>query len=94
MAIRSPAARAPLRLLLGRPATMEGVVGGARMGAPRYFSDSTGRILSEEERAKENVFIQKMERERLEKLRRKREKERAEVEKSSAEKKLEEPLAG
>ncbi|KAG1369703.1 putative 40S ribosomal protein S25 [Cocos nucifera] len=86
MAIRSSVARAPLRLLLGRPATMEGVVGGGRMGAPRYFSDSTGRILSEEERAKENVYIQKMERERLEKLRRKQEKERAEAEKSRPDK--------
>lgn len=27
-------------------------------GATRYFSDGKGRILSEEERAKENVYIQ------------------------------------
>lgn len=27
-------------------------------GATRYFSDGTGRILSEEERAAENVYIQ------------------------------------
>ncbi|XP_008787624.1 uncharacterized protein LOC103705611 [Phoenix dactylifera] len=92
MAIRSPAARAPLRLLLARPGAMEGVVGGARGGAPRYFSEGTGRILSEEERAKEAVYIQKMERERLEKLRRKLEKERMESEKSGADKKSEEPL--
>ncbi|KAL8543905.1 hypothetical protein ACS0TY_004453 [Phlomoides rotata] len=35
----------------------------------RYFSESKGRILSEEERAKEIVYIQKMEREKMEKLR-------------------------
>jgi hypothetical protein len=27
-------------------------------GAPRYFSDGKGRVLSEEERAAENVYIQ------------------------------------
>ena len=42
----------------------------------RYFSDGK-RILSEEERAKETVYIQKMERERLEKLKQKAEKEKA-----------------
>jgi hypothetical protein len=37
---------------------MEGI-GGSR-GAPRYFSDSirSGKVLSEEERAAENVYIQ------------------------------------
>ncbi|GAA0156016.1 hypothetical protein LIER_13609 [Lithospermum erythrorhizon] len=45
--------------------------------ALRRFSDK-GRILSEEERAKETVYIQKMERERLEKMRKKAEKEKAE----------------
>ncbi|KAL6634229.1 hypothetical protein ACP70R_026900 [Stipagrostis hirtigluma subsp. patula] len=51
--------------------------GGGRV--PRYFSDKTsGRVLSEEERAAENVYIQKMEREKLEKLRRKADKEKAE----------------
>ncbi|CAA3005202.1 uncharacterized transmembrane DDB_G0293028 isoform X1 [Olea europaea subsp. europaea] len=53
----------------------------------RYLSDS-GRVLSEEERAKETVYIQKMERERLEKLKKKKEKEKAEKER--AEKKAEE----
>ena len=33
----------------------------------RYFSDDKGRIFSEEERAKETVYIKKMEKERLEK---------------------------
>ncbi|KAM3336281.1 hypothetical protein ACQJBY_030332 [Aegilops geniculata] len=50
---------------------MEGI---GRIRAPRYFSNSirSGRVLSEEERAAENVYIQKMEREKLEKLRRKK----------------------
>ncbi|KAJ9175404.1 hypothetical protein P3X46_013962 [Hevea brasiliensis] len=56
-------------------------------GATRYFSDGKGRVLSEEERAAENVYIQ--ERERLEKLKQKAEKEKAEKEKESAEKKTE-----
>ncbi|XP_049380843.1 uncharacterized protein At2g27730, mitochondrial-like isoform X1 [Solanum stenotomum] len=51
----------------------------------RYFSDSKGRIFSEEERAKEAVYIQKMERERMEKARKKAEKERAEREKADKE---------
>ncbi|KAJ9175403.1 hypothetical protein P3X46_013962 [Hevea brasiliensis] len=58
-------------------------------GATRYFSDGKGRVLSEEERAAENVYIQKKERERLEKLKQKAEKEKAEKEKESAEKKTE-----
>ncbi|XVE68592.1 hypothetical protein DITRI_Ditri09bG0080700 [Diplodiscus trichospermus] len=59
-------------------------------GAIRYLSDDKGRILSEEERAKENVYIQKMERERLEKLKKKAEKEKAEKEKEGVEKTTEE----
>ncbi|XP_042434139.1 uncharacterized protein At2g27730, mitochondrial-like [Zingiber officinale] len=83
MAARTAAARMT-RLC---PATMEKL---ARVN-PRYFSDGKGRILSEEERAAENVYIQKMERERLEKLRRKAEKERLEAEKAKSEIKTEEP---
>ncbi|WVZ75148.1 hypothetical protein U9M48_023234 [Paspalum notatum var. saurae] len=57
---------------------MERAAGCGRV-PPRYFSDkASGRVLSEEERAAENVYIQKMEREKLEKLRRKQEKEMAE----------------
>ncbi|XP_034703379.1 uncharacterized protein At2g27730, mitochondrial-like isoform X1 [Vitis riparia] len=63
---------------------------GYRRSAPRYFSDDKGRVLSEEERAAENVYIQKMERERMEKLKRKAEKEKAAAEKEKAEKKAEE----
>ncbi|XP_034703380.1 uncharacterized protein At2g27730, mitochondrial-like isoform X2 [Vitis riparia] len=59
---------------------------GYRRSAPRYFSDDKGRVLSEEERAAENVYIQKMERERMEKLKRKAEKEKAAAEKEKAEK--------
>ncbi|KAL5213489.1 hypothetical protein ABZP36_024336 [Zizania latifolia] len=57
---------------------MEGV-GGQRVA--RYFSDGTGngKVLSEEERAAENVYIQKMEREKLEKLRRKADKDQADA---------------
>ncbi|KAL6005283.1 hypothetical protein ACLOJK_005846 [Asimina triloba] len=47
----------------------------------RYFSEEKGRILSEEERAAENVYIQKMEREKLEKMKLKAEKEKAAAEK-------------
>ncbi|KAM0918784.1 hypothetical protein ACQ4PT_008629 [Festuca glaucescens] len=63
---------------------MEGI-GGSR-AAPRYFGDSirTGRVLSEEERAAENVYIQKMEREKLEKLRRKADQEKADAAKRAA----------
>ncbi|XP_052188050.1 uncharacterized protein At2g27730, mitochondrial [Diospyros lotus] len=51
-------------------------------GALRYFSDDKGRVLSEEERAAENVYIKKMEREKMEKMKRKAEKEKAEKEKA------------
>ncbi|KAM5550587.1 hypothetical protein ABKV19_027106 [Rosa sericea] len=56
-------------------------------GATRYFSDGKGKVLSEEERAAENVYIKKMERERLEKLKQKAAKESAENEKVIADKK-------
>ncbi|XP_042055256.1 uncharacterized protein LOC121799819 isoform X2 [Salvia splendens] len=48
----------------------------------RYFSDGKGRVLSEEERAKETVYIQKMERERLEKQKKKAELEKTDKGKS------------
>ncbi|KAL7147089.1 hypothetical protein ABFS83_06G084700 [Erythranthe nasuta] len=48
----------------------------------RYFSDGKGRVLGEEERAQETIYIQKMERERLEKLKKKAEQEKSEKEKS------------
>ncbi|OWM64062.1 hypothetical protein CDL15_Pgr019372 [Punica granatum] len=55
-------------------------------GAARRFSDGKGRVLSEEERAAENVYIQKMERERMEKLKKKAEQEKAAKDKETAEK--------
>ncbi|XP_019059618.1 PREDICTED: uncharacterized protein LOC109117254 [Tarenaya hassleriana] len=63
---------------------------GSTLGATRCFSDDKGRVLSEEERAKENIYIQKMERERLEKLRKKINTGKPENEKGSAEKKPDE----
>ncbi|XP_010031288.1 uncharacterized protein At2g27730, mitochondrial [Eucalyptus grandis] len=77
MAMRSAASRA----------SAIRVAGPARVGATRLFSAGKGKILGEEERAAENVFIQKMERERLEKMKHKAEKEKAEKEKEAAEKK-------
>ncbi|KAI3517125.1 hypothetical protein L1887_16333 [Cichorium endivia] len=47
----------------------------------RFFSDQ-GRVLSEEERAAENVYIKKMEKEKLEKQKLKEQKEKAEKEKA------------
>lgn len=46
------------------------------------FSSDQGRILSEEERAAENVYIRKMEKEKLEKQKLKEQKEKAEKEKA------------
>ncbi|KAK9912152.1 hypothetical protein M0R45_036025 [Rubus argutus] len=55
-------------------------------GATRYYSEGKGKILSEEERAAENVYIKKMERERMEKQKQKAEKERTDNEKETADK--------
>ncbi|XP_020585271.1 uncharacterized protein LOC110027950 [Phalaenopsis equestris] len=66
----------------------DGGVGGAAAVAARRssrgFSDK-GRVLSEEEMAAETIYIQKMEKEKLEKMKRKAEKEKAEAEKKKAE---------
>ncbi|CAA2935060.1 uncharacterized transmembrane DDB_G0293028 isoform X1 [Olea europaea subsp. europaea] len=48
----------------------------------RYSSDGSGRVLSEEERAKETVYVQKMERERAEKMKKKMEQDKADKDKS------------
>uniref|UniRef100_A0A7N0RC83 Mitochondrial ATPase inhibitor n=1 Tax=Kalanchoe fedtschenkoi TaxID=63787 RepID=A0A7N0RC83_KALFE len=67
------------RSLASRALTATRLMDSTRRAAPaatRFFGD--GRVLSEEERAKETVYIQKMERERLEKLKKKAEKEQAE----------------
>ncbi|KAJ1269646.1 hypothetical protein BS78_07G227700 [Paspalum vaginatum] len=60
MAMRTALTSLPARLRAPPPA--------AATGARRLLSDGKGRVLGEEERAKESVYIQKMERERLEKL--------------------------
>ncbi|CAH8306848.1 unnamed protein product [Eruca vesicaria subsp. sativa] len=45
----------------------ESQIGGSRsVGSVRRFSDDKGRVLSDEERAKETIYIQKMEKEILE----------------------------
>ena len=72
MAMRSALTSLPARLR--SPA--------AACGSRRTMSDGKGRVLSEEERAKESVYIQKMERERQEKLKKKLEQEKAEAEKA------------
>ncbi|TQD89814.1 hypothetical protein C1H46_024638 [Malus baccata] len=54
-------------------------------GAIRYLSSGKGKILNEEERAAENVYIQRKEKEILEKQ--KAEKEKAEKAKENADKK-------
>ncbi|KAL1549670.1 hypothetical protein AAHA92_17745 [Salvia divinorum] len=75
MALRSLASRA------GLTGIMEGNFRSSSYNL-RYFSDGKGRDLSEEERAKETVYIQKMERERLEKLKKKADLEKADKDKS------------
>ncbi|CDO99921.1 unnamed protein product [Coffea canephora] len=77
-----------LRSGLGR--LMEGTPRSSSISAFRYFADDKGRVLSEEERAKENVYIQKWERERLEKQKLKAEKEKEKAEREKSEKKAEE----
>ncbi|CAO2190288.1 unnamed protein product, partial [Urochloa humidicola] len=54
----------------------------AAAGGRRPLSDGKGRVLSEEERAKEGVYIQKMERERQEKLKKKLEHEKTDADKT------------
>eukprot|EP01018_Ginkgo_biloba_P013013 Gb_10047 [translate_table: standard] len=68
--VQSMATRATFgRLGLGRTSLVN------RM-AWRSFSEGKGRVLGEEEKAAENVYIKKMEKERLEKLKQKMEKEK------------------
>ncbi|KAG6602251.1 uncharacterized protein LOC111461995 [Cucurbita moschata] len=76
-----------MRSVFGRSSLTPSTVRTAGVGGFRFLSDGKGRVLSEEERAAENVYIQKMERERLEKQRLKAEKERAEKKEEQSEKK-------
>ncbi|KAF9594435.1 hypothetical protein IFM89_031037 [Coptis chinensis] len=57
----------------------------SRKMIPRYFS-SDGRVFSEEEKAAENIYIKKMERERIEKAKKKLEKEKAAADKDKSDK--------
>ncbi|XP_059317586.1 uncharacterized protein At2g27730, mitochondrial-like isoform X2 [Lycium ferocissimum] len=71
MAMRFVVSRCGLgRLMEGQRSSISGL---------RSFSD--GKVLGEEERAQENIYIKKMERERLEKAKQKAEREKAEKEK-------------
>ncbi|XP_016447489.1 uncharacterized protein LOC107772502 isoform X3 [Nicotiana tabacum] len=70
MAMRSVVSSSGVRRL------MDGS-GRSSVSGLRYFTDGKGRVLSEEERAKETVYIQKMERERMEKAKLKAEREKA-----------------
>ncbi|RCV32311.1 hypothetical protein SEVIR_6G254100v4 [Setaria viridis] len=74
MAMRSVLASLPARL---RAPSAPAAACGRRL-----LSDGKGRLLSEEERAKESVYIQKMERERQEKLKKKLEQEKANADKT------------
>ncbi|XP_066326849.1 ATPase inhibitor, mitochondrial-like [Miscanthus floridulus] len=76
MAMRTALSSLPARLRAPAAPASAAATGGLRL-----LSDGKGRVLSEEERAKESVYIQKMEKERLEKL-----KKRLEQEKSGADK--------
>ncbi|CAL5014115.1 unnamed protein product [Urochloa decumbens] len=76
MAMRSALTSLPARLRApSAPAA-------AAAGGRRLLSDGKGRVLSEEERAKESVYIQKMERERQEKLKKKIEQEKSDADKT------------
>ncbi|KAJ0969724.1 hypothetical protein J5N97_022601 [Dioscorea zingiberensis] len=84
MALRSAIARIP----------RSSAIGSTTRSSSRCFSDGKGRVLSEEEKAAENVYIQKMERERLAKLKQKAEKEKAEAAEEKSDKKSEETHKG
>ncbi|KAK6135974.1 hypothetical protein DH2020_010513 [Rehmannia glutinosa] len=73
-----------MRAFVSRSGLCRSMEGSWRSSASslRCFSDGKGRVLGEEERAKETVYIQKMEKERMEKMKKKAEQEKAEKEKS------------
>ncbi|TVU04540.1 hypothetical protein EJB05_47653 [Eragrostis curvula] len=76
MAMRSALTSLPARLRGPSPPAVAATAG------RRLLSDGKGRVLSEEERAKESVYIQKMEKERQEKLKKKLEQEKADADKN------------
>ncbi|CAD6245625.1 unnamed protein product [Miscanthus lutarioriparius] len=72
MAMRTALSSLPARLRAPAAPASAAATGGLRL-----LSDGKGRVLSEEERAKESVYIQKMEKERLEKLKKRLEQEKS-----------------
>ncbi|KAK7343377.1 hypothetical protein VNO77_12061 [Canavalia gladiata] len=81
MAMRSVVSRGSVTVTRLMDSTSRGAMS-------RFYSDK-GRVLSEEEQAKENVYIQKWERERLEKQKQQSDKVKAEKDKDAADKKPE-----
>ncbi|KAJ1436256.1 ATPase inhibitor [Sesbania bispinosa] len=74
-----------MRSALSRGLVIRSMESTNRGAFTRFFSDK-GRVLSEEEQAKENVYIQKWEREKLEKQKQQADKVKAEKEKDVADK--------
>ncbi|EES15175.1 hypothetical protein BDA96_07G180200 [Sorghum bicolor] len=72
MAMRTALTSLPARLRAPAAPSSAAATGGGL----RLLSDGKGRVLSEEERAKETVYIQKMEKERQEKLKKQLEQEK------------------
>ncbi|KAE9611804.1 putative NADH:ubiquinone reductase (H(+)-translocating) [Lupinus albus] len=77
------AMRSVLLLSRGFRVSMDSTSRGAMS---RFYSSDKGRVLSEEEQAKENVYIQKWERERLEKLKQQTHKVKSDKDKDTADK--------
>ncbi|KAK2458857.1 copper ion binding protein [Trifolium repens] len=75
-----------MRSALSRGIVTRSMDSTSRGAFTRFFSDK-GRVLSEEEQAKENVYIQKWEREKLEKQKQEASKARAEKHKDAADSK-------
>ncbi|XP_078435092.1 F1F0-ATPase inhibitor protein isoform X3 [Wolffia australiana] len=70
------AMRCAIRRMIGRSTSSS-----TALTSVRRWLSGQGKILSEEEMAKENVYIKKMERERMERLKKKLEMNKAEAEK-------------
>ncbi|XP_027367224.1 uncharacterized protein At2g27730, mitochondrial [Abrus precatorius] len=77
-----------MRSVVSRGSATRSMDSTTRGAFSRFFSDK-GRVLSEEEQAKENVYIQKWERERLEKQKQQSDKAKAEKDKDTSDKKPE-----
>ncbi|KAG5074745.1 hypothetical protein GLYMA_20G110900v4 [Glycine max] len=73
-----------MRSWVSRGGSMTRLMDSTNRGALSRFLSDKGRILSEEEQAKENVYIQKWERERLEKQKQLSEKAKALTDKDAS----------